>query len=307
MKKIFNYFISGLLLFFIVITILGHTEFGNKAIPSHLKGNHISINNEKIRVVQKGSGKDILLIHGTPGSLEDWNGLIDSLAKTFRITAFDRQGHGFSTKNNYSYHIEDNVVIVKKIIEKLKLRSPLLVGHSYGGSTLANFAINSKDTTLKYIIIDSPLYSYKADLTFRLLSIPIIGKGIALFSNYTIAEKQIENGIKFAFGHQTPENLDKLVKLRKNIWLQPKVLYSKSKESVNYQKDLNKMLEKYKTVEADITIITGKDENKTFRNDCEKFHHEVKNSKLIILEDTGHYIQFDQQQKVLDLIRLKME
>jgi len=296
-----------LLVILLSFYVLGALNIGNVTKPKTFKGSFISIDGERIRYFQKGSGKDILLIHGTPGSIEDWNYLIDSLAIDHRVTAFDREGQGFSSANIYQYHIKENAVLIKRLIDTLALKSPLLIGHSYGGSSLANFATQSKDTLIKYVFIDPPLYYYHTRFTSKLMATPLIGKGICTLAKYTIAEKQITEKLNDIFENQTENQLKELIKERSSIWLQTNVLYANSKELANYQDDLNSVKELYKSIHSPVTIITCEDANKSYKNDCIKFHEEVKNSKLFIIKNSGHYIQIDQSQKVLEIVRLRFK
>ncbi len=297
--------VIGILSF--AITFLGYTNFGNLSTNENPENTFVTIENEKIRIQQKGSGKDILLIHGSPGLIEDWNSIVDSLATQYRVTSFDRPGHGLSSSNQYTYHIKDNAILVEQLIKQLELKKPLIVGHSYGGSTAAYMATHSNIEDLQYIIIDSPLYRSRLRKVYRLISTPVIGKGIALLSSLTIAKSQIKKGLDSIFKSVAKEKIPELIKERQKIWSQPKVIYTKSKESINYQEDLNVMIHKYKNITSQITIITGKDSLSTLRTDCEKFHKEVKNSELILLENTGHYFQFDKPNDLIKTIRRKME
>jgi pimeloyl-ACP methyl ester carboxylesterase len=142
----------------LLLFIIGKTPIENQTKPKSLKGNFLSINGERIRYFQNGNGKDILMIHGTPGSLEDCDSLVDSLAKDYRVTVFDRLGHGYSSSKHYNYHLRENVDLVNIIIDSLHLKNPLLVGHSYGGSTLVHYAVHhANEKKLQMIIIDPPL------------------------------------------------------------------------------------------------------------------------------------------------------
>ena len=196
---------------------------------------------------------------------------------------------------------------MENLIKKLNLKSPLIVGHSYGGSVAAFMAVNSELKDIEYVIIDSPLYKYQPSKIYKLVATPIFGKGIALFSSYTIANNQIKNGVTYLFKFLEKEKINKLVKERQIIWSQPKVIYSKSKESINYLDDLNSISKKYKNINSKITIITGKDSISTFKNDCEKFNLEVPNSELIILENTGHYIQLEKPLTIIEILKERMK
>ncbi len=291
----------------LVMILLGYTNIGNLSTSENSESSFLKIGNEKIRFSQKGNGKDILLIHGTPGSIEDWNSIVDTLAKNYRVTTFDRLGHGLSSSKQYTYHIKDNAVFVERLIQQLELKTPLIVGHSYGGSISAYMAVNSDLKDIKYIIIDSPLYKYPSSNLYKLVSTPVLGKGIALVSSYTIANNLIKEGVSPLFQSLKKEEINKLVNERLRIWSQPKVIYSKSKESVNYLNDLNSMSDKYKNIKSDITIITGKDYTSTYRSDSEKFHSEVSNSELVLLDDTRHYVQFDKADEVIEIIKRKIK
>jgi len=306
-KKIIKYSFTSIGVILLIATLLDYTNLGNLPTTEYKKTQYLTIGEERIRCFQKGTGKDVLLIHGTPGSIEDWNGIIDSLSKNYRVTAFDRLGHGFSSSNQYTYHLKDNATLVEDLIKELKLKSPLIVGHSYGGSIAAFMAVNSKLKDLEYMIIDSPLYEHQPSWLYRLVAMPVFGKGIALVSSFTIANHQIKKGVSSLFKSLEKEVIDDFVKERQVIWSQPKVIYSKAKESVNYSDDLNSISKKYKTINSKITIITGKDAKSTFRNDCEKFNSEVANSELIILENTGHYIQLEKPLTIIKIIRKRMD
>lgn len=139
------------------------------------------------------------------------------------------------------------------------------------------------------------------------MAAPIIGKGIALFSSYTVANKHIKKSVFSLFKSLEKEKAHKLAKERQIIWSQPKVIYSKSKESVNYSDDLNSISNKYKKIKARITLITGKDSINTFRNDCERFHKEVSNTALVVLENTGHYIPLEKTKSVIEIIKQHLQ
>ncbi|SHG97876.1 alpha/beta fold hydrolase [Flagellimonas flava] len=308
LKKIIKHLGIGIIVLTLSIVVLGYLDIGNKYIESEQGGFRLlEIGDNSIRILQKGEGKDIILIHGTPGSIEDWTPIIEPLAKKYRVTAFDRLGHGYSTHTNYNYQLKDNAELVAQIIKKLDLQSPMIIGHSYGGSTAAYLMTNHYNDSLKYVIIDAPLFTYEVSDTDKLLSIPFLGKGVAFIANYTIAEQPIEDGIKASLANQNKASLQSLVNERKQIWLQPKVLYSNAKESVNYPSDLDKISGKYNTISSDLLIITGEDDKKTYRSECQKFSDLVLTDSLIILKNVGHYIQLDKADDIARIIDEKMK
>src|SRR5687767_7719485 len=66
----------------LVLTSIGAIHTPNTEIPAGVAGHHVTVAGVPLRVLQRGSGPDVLLIHGSPGCVEDWTPLIDALAGT---------------------------------------------------------------------------------------------------------------------------------------------------------------------------------------------------------------------------------
>ncbi len=84
-KKIIKYSFTSIGVILLIATLLGYTNLRNLPTTENKKTQYLTIGKERIRCFQKGTGKDVLLIHGTPGSIEDWNGIIDSLSKDYMM------------------------------------------------------------------------------------------------------------------------------------------------------------------------------------------------------------------------------
>ena len=123
-----------LVVLLLVAAVLGATYSPNTTIPAGMPGRHVVVNGVPLRVVQEGQGRDVLLIHGSPGSIEDWDSITGALAASFRVTRYDRPGQGYSGDDG-QYSQEHNGEIALGLIRALGLSRVVVVGHSYGGST----------------------------------------------------------------------------------------------------------------------------------------------------------------------------
>ncbi len=302
--KVVKYLFLFLISTIIIATLIAQTDFGNfKKSDSNF--DFISVAGEELRILQKGNGPDILLIHGTPGSIEDWSPLIDSLARDNRVTAFDRPGFGYSAPSKHGYTIDKNVDVLESVVKQLNLQNPFYIGHSYGGSMLANLATRGNVADSKIMIVDSPLFGHQVDPALKLMTIPIIGKGMAIISKYTIGPGKIEQGIRQLLVSFDKKQANKFVDDRIKMWLQPKVMYATSNERSNYDLDLKAVAEKYKNISPDIpiTILTGTSPKSTLVNDCTKMKQVVPSANLKKFPNCGHYVQFEKRNEVLSIIR----
>ncbi len=299
--KYFLFFLLSLLLIFIGIGILNSSKIKKGALnfTNDWQGKIININGENIRYIQEGKGKDVLLIHGTPGSIEDWNPLINKLKNNYRVTVFDRLGNGFSTANNYKYTLSENTNFVTTFINKLNLSDVVIVGHSYGGSIATKLATQKNDKIKSFVVIASPLYQFNNSFDHKLLASPLIGKGIAILIAKFAAKPMIETGLKKAFGEEISSGF---LKTRIQLWSQSKVLYTTSNERKNYEDDLLESSKNYKNITKKITFFVGLKDNKNIIEDFNQTKKDIKQAQNISFNDVSHYIQFEKTNEILTIV-----
>lgn len=101
---------------------------------------YLDANGVKIRYIDTGKGPAIVLLHGGTSNLESWTtrGVVDNLAKDFRVIAFDARGHGKSDKpRDPAAYGRQQALDVVRILDALKIDRAHIVGFSLGGSTVA--------------------------------------------------------------------------------------------------------------------------------------------------------------------------
>ena len=295
-----------ILLYFVGLFSTNTIKNGSLVFSDKWQGEIKQISGENIRILQKGEGENILLIHGTPGSIEDWQPIIDNLSKKYRVTAFDRYASGFSTAKNYHYTLDENVQLVNDILEYLDLNSVLVVGHSFGGSITATLATQNNSRISSFIAVGAPLYSSKPDLSYQIGALPIIGKGITFLSSKTIAGSLIQSGLNKSFGTNTHLITTEFLNTRKKIWTQPKVMYATSNIRSNYDKMLKEKCSKYKSISKKISFIVGENDTKTIKEDFFKVKKDLPNAEAIFLKNTAHFVQFEKTDRLIELIEKHM-
>ena len=61
----------------------------------------VKVDGADLHFVIKGAGRAVVLIHGNPGSCQDWSRLYVPISESYRAFAFDRPGHGHSQRPNH--------------------------------------------------------------------------------------------------------------------------------------------------------------------------------------------------------------
>jgi pimeloyl-ACP methyl ester carboxylesterase len=137
---------------------------------------YITLNGARIRYSVLGSGPVVVLLHGLGGFLETWGLNMYPLSSHCRVYAIDLPGHGLSDKLDGCYMPDCATGFLVNILDRLGIERATLIGHSLGGAISINTAANFPDKVDKLILVSSAGLSKKVPISYRLLSIPLLGK-----------------------------------------------------------------------------------------------------------------------------------
>lgn len=101
---------------------------------------NVVFRNGTVSYTDQGKGRALVLLHGFLASSEIWKPLAGDLARAYRIIAIDLPGHGNSGCFGYAHSMELMAQAVKAVLDSLKLKKYILVGHSLGGYVALAFA-----------------------------------------------------------------------------------------------------------------------------------------------------------------------
>ena len=113
---------------------------------------YLSYKHGKIAYVDTGNGPTLFCLHGMNGNSKSWTKLFHSLNSSYRIIAWDAPSFGMS--DVFGDNIEEYKNAAKTLIEKLKLKNIILIGHSMGGLIAAQLA-HDDDVSISGLILSS--------------------------------------------------------------------------------------------------------------------------------------------------------
>jgi len=100
----------------------------------------VNYRNINVHYSSQGKGRSVVLLHGFLENLNMWRDITKELSKKNRVISIDLLGHGKTDNLGYIHTMEEQAKIVKFVLNYLKLRKYILVGHSMGGYTSLAFA-----------------------------------------------------------------------------------------------------------------------------------------------------------------------
>lgn len=95
--------------------------------------------NTNIYFSDTGKGKAIVLLHGFLENSSMWNHISTQLSKKYRVICIDLLGHGKSESMGYIHTMEEQAQMIKSVLNSIKLRKYILIGHSMGGYISLSF------------------------------------------------------------------------------------------------------------------------------------------------------------------------
>lgn len=166
--------------------------------------NFITINDIKINYKTTGNGQDVLLLHGWGCSLEIWKTLQSQLEKKFKVTSIDFPGFGKSDEPKEIWGVEEYTRCTEQLIEKLGLKNPVLIGHSFGGRV--SILLSSRNEYVEKVVLTdsagikpqntkisvSRIFSKMKKISTKIVGEKITEKIVRPFAN-TLASEDYKN------------------------------------------------------------------------------------------------------------------
>jgi 3-oxoadipate enol-lactonase len=127
-----------------------------------------------------GAGEPLVLLHGLGASSADWEYQVPELAQHFQVIVPDFRGHGASDRAG-DYRVERFARDTWLLLDRLRVRAPILVGHSMGGAVAMQMALD-RPGTVPSLVLANTLPSFLTDtagkramLWLRLLLMGLLG------------------------------------------------------------------------------------------------------------------------------------
>lgn len=247
-------------------------------------GNQLIINNNLITYGIFGTGeKAIIFLHGWRANKEVWQQVAYKLISlpAHKMYAIDLPGFGSSQVPKQPFTVGDYAEIVKGFVEKLDLKSVVIVGHSFGGRIGIKFAAKYPLLIEKLVLVDAAGFAMDGSKKITMNFAAKIAKPFFKPKFMQGFRKSIYKQIGAEDYVATPE----LQKTYVNVTAE----------------DLTEDLKK---INCSTLIITGENDKETPVEFGKRMQSLIPNSKFTILANAGHFSFLDNPDEfVSDLIK----
>ncbi len=264
----------------------------------------------KLHYVDSGAGPPVVLLHGNDGSLQDFTmSIFDRLTTKYRTLAFDRPGHGESqSPSGIVATPEIQARILHNALLQLKIERPLLVAHSWSGSVALSYCLQFPNELCGIVLLGGMAYETREAAPnpfYYALDVPVVGTGLALLFK-AVGQSTIEKQLEEAFA---PDIAPKpYIKKFLSSLFRLSQLRAAVRDEITLNPALRRMSSQYSNIHVPVVIVTG-DCDKTVppQNHSYPLHSTIPQSRLIIVKDAGHELQFTRSQEVIAAIDLAVQ
>ncbi len=258
-----------------------------------------SADDTKIAYQTHGEGNmPLVFVHGWCCDKSYWNKQIEYFKKDHKIVAIDLAGHGESGLDRENYTMQSFANDVSAVISNLELTNCVILGHSMGGSVVAETAAQNPDKIKAVFLVDS-FKEYPQSLTGAALD-SVVNMWTEGWTNSNFKEKTY-NMIKNWYFPKTDSTLQEWI-ARDMSSAEPEVGFSAFKNLITYNySDLQLSLSKL----GDIPIysINARTDNNApkFRENGVNFVESVK------IDSVSHFLMMSPAEMFNEILRGKLK
>jgi pimeloyl-ACP methyl ester carboxylesterase len=268
-----------------------HVAGAERAYPA--SGRVLTLEGARVHHVEVGAPSAdrtvVVLIHGNPGSVRDFEPLIPALAASRRVIAVDRPGHGYSERPEIDVASPGaQARRLHALLGELGVHRPILVGHSWGGAIALAYALDFPADVGGLVLLGTRAYPVDGppDPLYALLRRPVVGPLLRNTLVPIFGRRTLDARFTAAYLPDSvqPEHLESA----RALWLRPGQLGATVWDTFLLQRDAPSMARRYSSIAIPVMILVG--DGDSLLPESRQLSTQLPNAWIEVLPNTGHYL-----------------
>lgn len=258
-----------------------------------------SVNGIEIFFKEQGRGTPLLLIHGNGCDADVWDGVIDPLAKSFRVIAYDRRCYSRSTaplmspKGYFAVHADDAAGLLRAI----EATPAIVVGWSGGGLTALHLTLRHPELVRHLVLIEPPLHAKKHP-TF-----PMMKAFLTLSINRLFGNKRgaAETFFRWATAYKAGGNAYEKLDAKTQNTMLDRCDITVIELDAGTGEELGR--DALQSIRCPVTCLLGELTPKAIASATTRLAAIVKQAKVIPIAGAAHMLHIDQPDAFVDAVK----
>ena len=254
-------------------------------------GDIVDIDGHGMHAVVQGEGQDVVLIHGSSGSVRDFTfALMPELAKRYRVTAVDRPGLGFSSAHSEGTLIAVQAELIRRTAEKLGARNPIVLGQSYGAAVALAWAVERPESLAALVSVSGPSHPWDTGLSryYRITSHPLGQALLIPLITAFVTPARVRAELESVFAPQSAPD-DYGDHFGTGLTLRRASLRANAAQRRDLHSQIEKLYPNYNTLSLPIEIVHGQEDTTVSAElHATRLANDAPNAHLTLLPGVGH-------------------
>jgi esterase len=242
-----------------------------------------------------GNGPPLLILHGLFGSGGNWRSVARELSVTHQVLCVDLRNHGASPWAD-SMPYDEMAGDVLRMIEREKLRQPIVMGHSMGGKTAMALSLLHPQALSRLVLVDIAPVAYADRLSpfaEAMRSIDMLAAGSRGEIQQRLAALVPEPGV-------VPFLMQNLVS--RNSHFDWRINLAGIAESIHQLSSFPSDLRGLQFT-GPVNVIAGGRSDYVEHRDGRDFQPMFPKTKIDVIDSAGHWVHADDLPRFLALLR----
>jgi pimeloyl-ACP methyl ester carboxylesterase len=268
-------------------------------------GKFVEVAGTRLHYVERGSGRPVVMIHGSDGVLQDFTlTIFDSVATGFHALAFDRPGHGYSGRPlGEPMTLTMAARLIHQACTELGLTRPIMMGHSYGGAVALQYALDYPADLSGLVLLAPACYSdgvshlRSGRRAMKVLG-PVLGRTL-----FVPLGRMMEPAIiKPSFD---PDPVDTAyMEILREFSPRPEQFRSLADEVVMMGEGLDALVDRYHDISVPTVVVAGDADGMTeMPFSGNRLVGQIPKAELVVLPGAGHMVHHVHPEATLAALR----
>jgi pimeloyl-ACP methyl ester carboxylesterase len=273
----------------------------------------LEVNGLNLHLKQSGSGEPVfILLHGFGASTFSWREVMDPLATSGRVIAYDRPAFGLTERplaweGANPYTQQSNIDHLLGLMDALAIDQAILVGNSAGGTLATAFTLAHPDRVLGLVQVNAAIYQTmpESPILSWLLGTPQVdhvgpliarrlagGQGDAFIRSAWYDPSPLDQDPAIIAGYRKPllaENWDRA------LWEHTKATRSPG------------LAERLGEIQKPTLVVAGAEDQIVPLENSLRLAEDIPSAQLVVIERCGHLPQEECPQEFLSALAGFME
>jgi len=268
------------------------------------KGRFIEVAGVRLHYLDRGSGPPLVLLHGNGAMAADFeaSGLIDRLAPSSRVIAFDRPGFGYSARpRGRSWNARQQARLIGDALQ----HSAIVLGHSWGTLVALELALERPQSVAALVLVSGYYFpSVRTDVALTLpQATPVLGDILNHTIMPALAKAAAPFMVRKIFAPRgVPARFTAAFPM--DLALRPKSLHASARETALLLPSAKETTGRRQTLAMPVAILAGGgDEIVSTPHQSQRLARELDHARLTVVPGGSHMLHYEALDQIVAALR----